>query len=535
MVNKFSPAVWLILLATLTCVSPTQSASAMTAEQYFADANRLFRDDLYWAALLRYRQAADEGMSAPLLHYNMGVSHYRAGQHVRARDALTRALGEPSLRVATHYNLGLNAYELGELDEALRWFRLARDQQSNQRIQSFAVVAISRIRDQQAVPDEFQLRIAEREKKRDFADLQLSVTVGFGNDDNVFRTPDQSYVDLADPAAPSINPEIKSGAYMPVSLGAKYLINSLKYEGFFVAYRLSGRYYQDKELENANEYQHEASFGSEYQRIEGERKRKVFSAFKVSQHDQSYFDPDDGAIRNVNGVDIEDRLDYLRYGPEITLRQSHKRLAVSAKFKGQLWNYDEQQDVPEYDHEYFLLSLYGQYKLAPTSLFRVTVEGYSRRFGDRPAFDLDGQQRAGNPNIRYDYYSVELTARQRAFNNLWFGFNVKHTERLDKYVGYNDYRRDTFGIDIHWSPFERLDFEAEGTFSLYDFPSALAFHNAGAPRKSQETATAKVQAEFRVTKHISLVANARYREIVSNDTRIQYERRQINIGVRWQQ
>ena len=261
--------------------------------------------------------------------------------------------------------------------------------------------------------------MAERKKKRDFTDLQLRARVGFGTDDNAFRSPDQPYIDFSDPTTPIVTPEVKSGAYMPVDLSAKYLINSLKFEGFYVAYRLSGRYYQDQELENANEYQHEASFGSEYSRKEGDRKRVVRSAFKVSQHDETYYDPDDGGIRNVDGIDIDDRMNYLRYGPELILRQSHKRLAVGAKIKGQLWNYEEQTVVPEYDHEYFLLSLYGQYKFTPSSLIRVTAEGYSRRYGDRPAFDLDGGQRIGNPNIRYDYYSLELTARQRILDNMW--------------------------------------------------------------------------------------------------------------------
>lgn len=535
MVKKINLIIWLTLLTTLATVLPTKSANAMTAEQYFADGNRLFRDDLYWAALLRYRQAVEEGMTSPLLDYNMGVAHFRAGQHIRARESLTRASSDPSLRIAAHYNLGLNAYEHGDLDEALRWFRLARDQRVNEKIQSYAVVAISRIRDEQAVPDDFEIRVAEREKKREFADLQLHVQIGFGNDDNVFRSPELPYIDFSDPAAPVVVPEVKTGAYMPLSLSAKYLVNSLKFEGFYVAYRLSGRYYQDKDLENANEYQHEASFGSEYSRKEGDRERQVHSAFKVSQHDETYFDRDDGAIRSANGVLIEDRLDYLRYGPELRFRQSHQRLAVGAKIKGQLWNYEDQTDISEYDHEYFLLSLYAQYKFAETSLFRVTAEGYSRRFGDRPAFDLDGQQRVGNPNIRYDYYSLELTARQRVFDDFWFGFDVSRTERIDQYVGYNDYSRDSVSAEIHWSPGDRFDIEASGTYNLYNYPNALAFHNAGAPRKSQESASAKIEAVFRITKRLSLVADARYRETVSNDARIQYLRNQITLGVRWEQ
>ena len=80
--------VLIALLATLGAIVPAGSARAMTADQYFTDGNRLFREDLYWAALLRYRQAGEGGMDTPLLHYNTGIAHYRAGQHIRARDAL---------------------------------------------------------------------------------------------------------------------------------------------------------------------------------------------------------------------------------------------------------------------------------------------------------------------------------------------------------------------------------------------------------------------------------------------------------------
>ncbi len=535
MVKNLSQLVWLIMLATFACFAPVENAHALTAEQYFSDGNRLFRDDLYWAALLRYRQAAEEGMSTPLLSYNMGIAHYRAGQHIRARDELTKALSDPSLRIGAQYNLGLNAYELGNLDEALRWFRLSRDQNRSPTIQAYAVVAISRIRDQLAQPGALDTGVTKREEKRDLADLQLRVLVGFGTDDNVFRSPEPAYIDRADPTLPIVVPAVQTGAYMPVSLSAKYLINSLKYEGFYVAYRLSGRYYQDEELDNANEYQHEASFGSEYRRKEGERERQVYSAFKVAQHVETYYDPDDGGIRDIGGIEIEDRMDYLRYGPELTLRQSYQRLSVGAKIKGQLWNYEDQEAVSEYDHEYLFASLFGQYKFTETSLFRVTMDGYTRRFGDRPAFDLDGQQRQGNPNIRYDYYALELTARQRVFDRFWFGFDIRRTERIDHYAGYNDYTRDSVSAEVHWTPGKRFDLEASGTYSLYDYPNAFAFHDSTAARKTQESAMARLSGTFQITRHFSLVAEARYRETVSNDTRIQYERNQYSLGVRWEQ
>ncbi len=525
----------LLLLVAIGGFAPLENAFAMTADQYFSDGNRLFRDDLYWAALLRYRQAREEGMDTPLLSYNTGIAHYRAGQHVRARDALLKALQDPTLRVAAHFNLGLNAYQLSDLDEALRWFRLARDQNESDKLRRFAVVAISRIQSERAQPDEFDVRVAGRKKKKKFTDLNLRARVGFGSDDNIFRSPDQNYVDFNDPTLPLITPVVQSGVFMPVSLSAKYMINSLQYEGFYVEYRMAGRYYQDKELDNGNEYQHQASFGNEYRRRDGERERRVKSAFKVARHDETYYDPDNGADRTIGGVDIGDRMNYMRYGPELSFLQKSSRLSLGFQMKAQLWNYEETTVTSEYDHEYFLLRLHGQYKFTPTSLLRVTLEGFSRRFGDRPSYDLDGQQRLGNPNIRYDYYSLGLTARQRIFDSLWFGMDVKRRTRTDQYVGYNDYDRDSFGLELHWTPVERFEFEANGIYKLYDYPNAFAFNNRVAGRKTQESAEINLIGTFQMTRHLSIVGAARYRETVSNDTRIQYEKNQFTLSVLWEQ
>ena len=51
----------LTLLAALCCLALPGLATA-NPQAAFEDGNRLFRDDLYWAALLRYREAADAGM-----------------------------------------------------------------------------------------------------------------------------------------------------------------------------------------------------------------------------------------------------------------------------------------------------------------------------------------------------------------------------------------------------------------------------------------------------------------------------------------
>ncbi|NNL62338.1 MAG: tetratricopeptide repeat protein [Woeseiaceae bacterium] len=522
------------LTAALLAAAPAVPAYAMeTADEFFADGNRLFRDDLYWAALLRYGQAAEKGMDTPLLHYNTGVAHYRAGQHDRARASLTRALADPALRDIAHYNLGLNAWARGDTDEALRWLRLAHDEAGDRKLQEFAVVAIARVRAELEQATEYREVVEERRERRDLGNLDLRVRVGYGSDSNVFRSPADPYIDRTDPTQPVVTPQVQSGAFVPMSVTARYTLNTYPFEGFYAAYRGAGRYYPD--FQNANEYLQEVSFGANYRRHEGERKRRIHSAFTIARHEEIYYDPDDGAARGVDGALVDERMSYFRYGPELAARRSGKHLGFGVEIKGQLWDYDDAGALPEYDHEYFFASLFGQFRFTSTSLLRITADYYSRRFGDRPSFDLDGQQRVGNPAVRYDYVALGLRARQRVTDSMWFGFDIKRTERTDQYVGYYDYTRDSFAAEFHWSPGDRLALEAGGEYRLYDFPNAFAFHDATATPRTQESVVGKVGASFRVWRGLSLVTEGRFHQTVSNDIRIQHERARYFFGVRWEQ
>ena len=522
---------WVLALAIVTA-APSQVFGA-TASELFADGNRLFRDDLYWAALLRYRQAAEAGMDTPLLHYNTGVAHYKAGQHVRARESLERASTYGPLAPISHYNLGLNAYTVGNYDEALDWFRRARDQQQREDISELATRAIRQLQSTVAAtsPPAVDTVVAERERK--FTNFEIRVRTGAGVDDNVYRSPSEPYVDLSNPNMPVVTPEVQSGFFVPVSLYTGYQVNSLENEGFFGSYRFGGRFYQDKNLQNADEYLQEVAFGSEYRNRTEDRETRVYSAFKVAQHKETYFDPDDGVERDIAGVDISDRMSYLRYGPEIWLRRKWGRLTLGGRAKGQLWNYDNTEVVPEYDNEYWVMNVNGQYRFTRTSLLRLTAEYYTRRFGDRPAYELDGTQPLGNPNIRYDYTEFGVEARQRVTSAMWFGLGYARTDRADTYVGYNNYLRDDYGASFHFRFGNRFDLEASARYSIYDYENAFAFHDPAAGRKTLEVAYGRATATFRMTQSLDLVGEFILRDVTSNDTRIAYNRSQAVLALHW--
>jgi len=499
----------------------------------FADGNRLFRDDLYWAALLRYRQASDAGLDTPLLHYNMGVTHYKAEQYVRARESLLKATRSGKLRAVSHYNLGLNAWALGDTDEALSWFQKARNQQQNANIRSLAGKAIERLQLEQ-VNDDIAVALAlDAQKKKDSFVFDFHVRTGGGTDSNVFRSPSEPYVDQSDPSLPLVVPEVQQGFYIPVSIAAKYSVQSFEHESFFGAYRFGGRFYQDEALSNGDEFLHELSFGTEYKRRKGSRTRRVFSAFSVAQHDEVYYDRDTGGYRTVNDIDIGDRFNYLRYGPVFSFQQSHKRFSIGTRLKAQLWNYEDTVEVPEYDHEYFLLGFNTQYRFTSTSLLRLTADAYQRNFGTRPSFELDGSQPAGTPPVNYDYLELGITARQRVTRSMWFGLDYVRTEREDGYVGYNDYIKDSYGVDLHWRIQDRFSIVASALFQVYDYENAFAFQNPTAGRKTLERSLGEILATFDITPQLSLVAEYRYEDVASNDARIAYDRNRISVSIRW--
>jgi tetratricopeptide (TPR) repeat protein len=522
-----------VALLTLALSGP---AFAMTAAEYFEDGNRLLEDDLYFAALLRYRQAGDAGYSSPLLQFNVGVANYRAGQYVRARESFMLALDDPELGPLAQYNLGLNAYATGDTEESLRWLRLARDQAEDDTIARYAEVAIGRVLsgDTREAPEvEKTLRV---EESRGFTKLALNAKISFGNDSNPFRAPSAPYIDYSDPNQPVIVPVEQAGAFMPVALGAKYQLNAYDNEGFFAAYRLDGRYYQDKELENANEYLHEVSFGSEYRHRDDEtgRERRLYSAFRIGQRDQVYYDRDNGGRQVANDVDVSDRFRYVRYGPELALRQFYGRFGFGIRGRAELWNYDPVEEVPEYDHEFFLLSTYAQVEFTPTSLLRVKATGYTRRFGDRRARSLDGSLDIDNDTLTYNYLEGTVTARQRVGGKFWFGVDYEYRQREDKFVGYADYTRNSYGAEVRWGLGSRLDFEVSGHYRLYNFTNAYAFHDPARGAKTLESRDTNVRATYRMTPSLFLVFEATIDEQVSTDSRLEYDRSQFVLGVHWE-
>jgi len=520
------------LVAALAAASPVTAAE--TGPGLFADGNRLLRDDLYWAALLRYEQAGDLGFETPALHFNTGVAHYRAGQHARAREAFARAAGHPALAAVSEYNQGLTAMAAGDRGAALAHFRRVRGEAGRPELAELAGKAIDRLLadpvEAPAEPGAQTVAVTPAERP---SGLYFDLEAGIGNDDNVYRSPELPYTDRSEPGNPVVNPVVRSGLYVPVDATATYAVGSFENEAFYGRYRIAGRYYQDEALSNADEFSHELSFGSTYHRRGEDRERRIFSAFSIGQHRETWFDPDDGLERVIDGDTAGERLSYVRYGPEIRARQSWKRLSFNVRFKGQILNYDAVGDLPEYDHEYLDGGVSVQYRITSTSLIRLEGSAWQRNYGERPAFSLDGTQSIDNESVRYDHLSYGATARQRITRWFWFGVRYARTERMDKYVGYYDYLRDGYGAELSLRIGERFKIRAEGWYRNYNYIRAFAYNDPAAGRKTLEAVDARLVGRFEFSNSLALVGSYEFSDVASNDLRIDHTRGQFMLGLRW--
>ena len=117
---------------------------------------------------------------------------------------------------------------------------------------------------------------------------------------------------------------------------------------------------------------------------------------------------------------------------------------------------------------------------------------------------------------------------------MWFRFDYLRTERTDRFEGYNDYIRDSFGFEFHWSPHYRFDLEASAEYRIYDYPNAFAFNEPIAGPKTREDAQGALIATYLMTRTLTLVAEVRLRQVVSNDLRLQYDRNMYGLSIRWE-
>lgn len=105
----------LLLICAPLCIAWTDSLRSQVVE-----GNRLFSEGKFSAATESYGQALVDHPDSPVLNFNMGAAHYKAGKYMQALSSFSRAQAGPedsnkdSERTArTAYNMGNTQYKMG--------------------------------------------------------------------------------------------------------------------------------------------------------------------------------------------------------------------------------------------------------------------------------------------------------------------------------------------------------------------------------------------------------------------------------------
>jgi hypothetical protein len=532
----------LISLIFTSCLA-AGTAQAQTGAELLAEGNKLVRSGVLRTALLRYREAAAAGVDTPLLHFNLGVVNYRLGEFEAAAAEFGAAAVDPQLAALASYNRGLAERAAGDRAAASQSFRVAAERADDRDLRRLAETAAQGPAAGEArAAASAQARRAPREPEGGLGELRLVTAARVGSDDNVYRTPAEPYVDLADPAQPLVVPVPQAATFMPLAVRAAYVLgNESGDTDFEFRYDLDGDFYAE-EFSAATVVDQRVSMGADIELGARERRRRALeTAFFMRSHRETNFDPDDGLgrqiVADVNGAtvveDVSDRFSYQAAGVEGEFSHTLGRWGWGFEMRFERREYDRTELVANFDHEYFYTAVDIDYELGDAMKLRAGLRQYRRVYDARPARDLTGALVTTNPPQEYGYVGLQLGVTRELGSAIELDADYMRVERVDEFLGYYDYTLDVVRLGARFHAGSRFDLTLAGVARRYDYPRAFAFNVAAGGARELEELGAELAAEFRVTRRLALWGELNTQDVTSTDARAEYARTRAAIGVEW--
>lgn len=503
-----------VTLALLT--ANTAIAASKTAQEFFESGNAAFRQDDFGAALANYNDALANGKDSPRIFYNMGLAHFRLGQHEQAKWAFNESSTDEKLAALSYYHLGALAEKDGQTDEAVKWLTLARDSAESAKLRRQSNKAL-------AIIGVVQPR------------FESLMSIGYGYDSNAFRSPDDPYLDHSAPTPTLVVPIPQSGPYVPIRLKGDYWRPMSKRTAFITSYSFRGEYHTDTELQNADFDDHRIRIGAERKignSISPSRTIGVEAFYRI--HGETNFDRDDGLDRFDDGQSIARRYDYQSAGAEAELnnRVGAGRYAISAGWEQR--DYDDVPTASSYDMTNYWLGGDIKFPLSKNSRLKLGYKYYIRDFDERRSRDSLGGASLSNPTLEYQYHELGAGLKHRFGDRMIAEIVYYYTLRSDEFVGYNDYKKNKIRLASTLKLVDRLQATVRIDYRDQTYPNAFAFDNPSQPQKEYQDLEAVLVVDYRLTDRLSLRANIKQDFVESSDPRGQYDRLRGAIGFYWE-
>jgi tetratricopeptide (TPR) repeat protein len=467
--------------------------------------------------------------------------YYRLGEFDMAVEEFARAAADPELAGLATYNRGLAQRANGDRAGAEQSFNDVAENADERELRRLAEGATAGTTTTTLTPG--TQAAGDEGESRGIGEFRLTAAARVGQDDNVYRTPAEAYVDLSDPAQPVVTPVVVAGTFVPAELHAGYVLhNEAGDTDFLFAYDVAGAFYGE-EVANATEVNQQFSMGADVLLGERDRRRReVSTAFFVRSHSETNFDPDDGLEREITVVDING----VATTEDVSERFSYNASGVRGTFGHRLgpwrWGFDmnfERREyeptvlVANYDHDYLFTAVDIDYDFSSVMTLRGGVRSYQRRYDTRPARDLTGALLTTNPAQEYVYNGLQLGMSRQMGRVVAIDVDYLHLIRSDEYLGYYDYTQDVLRVRAAFRPNARFDWAVAVVGRTYDYPNAFAFNvAAGGPRELDEIA-AELHGNFHLKYGLTLSASLDTFDATSTDARAAYTRSRASLGVEW--
>lgn len=366
----------------------------------------------------------------------------------------------------------------------------------------------------------------------------MEIEAGVGYDSNAYLAPSESYVDYAPATAIPVNPVTHSGVFIPLGVDIDYNSRGESGRGVIMSYSFDGNYYPSSETKNANEYNTKLKGGMEFLLNRQEKREDTLSITPYfGIHSKTYFNRDTGdqMVSSVSGTDLSDRYSYSVIGLEAELKHDTSRIPYGLHAEVARRDYVDPSSAAfdSYDHDYFRIGGDVDFSIARPTKLQLSYDYFTRKFDEWRARDLLGNYNTAGIAREYTYHKAGASLRQKFTDEFVLYLDYDLTDRTDNYVGYHDYRKNSYGLRAIYDT-DKVRLKAKAVWWKRDYDNAFAFDNPTQAEMTYKAAEYSAKADYALTKSRGLWAEFKSVDQESTDLRYQYDRYRVMTGVRWE-
>lgn len=361
--------------------------------------------------------------------------------------------------------------------------------------------------------------------------IVLNAGVGLGYDSNVYHAPKAPYFDLAQGV--QVVPQVQSGFFTPITLGAKYKPASY---GMEFKYNFDGTIYPNSSLKNANIYDNAATLGWNSELQGGE----FYAGFLAGYHKNTYVDHDTGLtkITTASGTDISNRYTHFDVGGELKLKYKVDDVEYKIASKLATLMYSDPIVVSTMDHILFEVGGSARLPLGDNSTkLKLGYDFTMRNYTNRNARNAQGVQRRANQLLNYYYHSFNAQLYQKFSRSFMAFLDYERTYRVDTFVKYNSYTKDRVKLRLRYRLSGDSLMRASVSYSQRKYPNAFAFDKPAGGSKDYKKLVVSLKSETGALLPSLgdpvFWGKVDYAKQTTTDLRYAYNQAEVSVGGKW--